>query len=315
MGVVGKNAVILVDKASGITSFDCLGRIKRLVNKKTGHCGTLDKFAHGLLIVLCGNYTHLVNAFMGMDKTYEAVIEFGKCTDTLDPEGTVFETGSIPSLEEVQKAVNAMLGPIKQVPPAYSAIHVNGKRCYQMARAMKEPGQLPVELEARPVTIHSATILSYEAPFLKVRLRVSKGTYVRSYARDLGRLCGSCAYVKELYRTSIGPFDVKDAIPYDASEALSAIGTDLESSGFKFIKCIPGTSCIEVSKTVAFKLSNGSVPKALLSKLPQAVPQGTNLIIFMCEDLPVCMYSIKENKIICQVTASSQVQEGGYSCD
>ena len=94
---MGRNAIILVDKGEGITSFDCLGRIKRNVNKKTGHCGTLDKFAHGLMIVLCGSYTHMVPAFMGLDKTYEAVIEFGRMTDTLDPEGEVIETSPVPS--------------------------------------------------------------------------------------------------------------------------------------------------------------------------------------------------------------------------
>ena len=296
----GKNAVLLIDKAPGITSFDCLGRVKRLVNKKTGHCGTLDKFAHGLLIVLCGSYTHLVPAFMGMDKTYEAVIEFGKSTDTLDPEGVVIETGVVPSLEEVTKAVQAMVGSLMQIPPAYSAIHVNGKRSYQMARSMKESSEVSSLLPARPITIYEASVLSYEAPFLKVRLRVSKGTYIRSYARDLGHLCNSCAYVKELYRTSIGPFKVEDAISYDDSEALSSIGA---AGGIDFglerIKQIAGTVCVEVTAIEAFKLSNGYVLNSVLPKLPESA----TFALLMNSGSPVCLYSLKEKKIICQMSS------------
>ncbi len=299
MGSRGKNAVILIDKASGITSFDCLGRVKRLVNKKTGHCGTLDKFAHGLLIVLCGSYTHLVPAFMGMDKTYEATIEFGKSTDTLDPEGVIFETGAVPSFDEVTKAVQSLIGPLQQIPPAYSAIHINGKRSYQMARSMKESVQVSELLPARPVTIHEASIISYDAPYLKVRLRVSKGTYIRSYARDLGHLCNSCAYVKELYRTSIGPYSIDEAIAFDDVEALSSV--DL---GFDLVKRIPGTVSVEVSEEEAFKLSNGYVLKSVLSK----IPEDATFALFMCSEAPVCLYSAKEKKIICQL--SSQEAQG-----
>ena len=291
---MGKNAVILIDKASGITSFDCLGRVKRLVNKKTGHCGTLDKFAHGLLIVLCGSYTHLVPAFMGMDKTYEAVIEFGKSTDTLDPEGVVFETGVIPSLEVVSKAVQSLVGPLMQVPPAYSAIHINGKRSYQMARSMKESSEMASLLPARPITIYEASILSYEAPYLKIRLRVSKGTYVRSYARDLGHLCNSCAYVKELYRTSIGPFSIDEAIAFDDVEALSSINL-----GYDLVKRIPGTVSVVVSEEEAFKLSNGYVLNSVLSKLPE----DAVFALLMNSGAPVCLYSLKEKKIICQMSS------------
>lgn len=292
-----KNAVLLVDKAPGITSFDCLGKVKRLVNKKTGHCGTLDKFAHGLLIVLCGNYTHLVNAFMGMDKTYEAVIEFGKSTDTLDPEGVVFETAKVPCSEVVTGVVKSMVGPLMQIPPAYSAIHVNGKRCYQMARSMKESAQVIEGLPARPITIHEATILSYEAPYLHIRLRVSKGTYIRSYARDLGHRCGSCAYVKELYRTAIGPFHVEEAIPYNDISTLKAIGCGPDNFGFDYIKRIAGTVCVEVNSNEAFRLSNGSVPKSVLSR----VPEDASFVVFMSSNMPICMYSLAEKKIICQM--------------
>lgn len=210
-----RDAIVLVNKKSGVTSFSALNRIKRIINKKTGHCGTLDKFASGLIIALCGKYTKLNDRFMGLDKTYTAVIEFGRETDTLDPEGEVIKTGAVPDLETLESAVKKLTGQIIQVPPVYSALHVNGKRSYQLVREGRE-----VKLEGRPVTIKKAEILSYEKPFLRIRLEVSKGTYVRSYARDLGELCCSCAFVTELSRDAIGPFSLSSAVDYDDEKAL-----------------------------------------------------------------------------------------------
>ena len=288
-----RNAVLLVDKAEGITSFDCLSCIKRNVNRKTGHCGTLDKFAHGLLVVLCGCYTHMVPAFMGLDKTYEAVIEFGKMTDTLDTEGEVIESADVPSEKAVRRAVESMTGPIDQVPPVYSAIHVNGKRSYRMAR----DGKTEPKLEARPVVIHSAEILSWEAPFLTVRLNVSKGTYIRSYARDIGHACGSCAYVKSLYRTKIGPFSVDEAFRFD-DEASMTVPQCAED----FLARLPGCMRLEISDTEAFKAANGyvmpSVKKNLDTKASFALLKNGGKTI--------CIYSVRDRRIMCQVRDDGQ---------
>lgn len=285
---MGRNAVILVDKGPGITSFDCLGRIKHNVNPKTGHCGTLDKFAHGLMIVLSGSFTHLVPVFMGMDKTYEAVIEFGKMTDTLDPEGAVIETGPVPSGDTVRHAVERLVGEMDQVPPAYSAIHVNGKRSYQIARS----GDLNLELKPRPVTIYSAELLFWDAPYATVRLHVSKGTYVRSYARDLGHECSSCAYVKELFRTGIGPFSIDEAISYDDIQAMKELPEPLG-----ILRRLPG--CCEVALTgqEAFKASNGYVMPSVLEK----IPGSASFAVLERSGSMVCIYSAAQKKIICQV--------------
>lgn len=285
---MGKNALLLVDKPEGITSFDCLGRIKRDLNKKTGHCGTLDKFAHGLMIVLCGCYTHLVPVFMGLDKTYEATIEFGKMTDTLDPEGEILESGIVPDEEAVRKAVASYVGPQIQIPPIYSAIHVNGKRSYQIARSnADEP-----KLEGREVVIHSAEILSWEAPYLKVRLNVSKGTYIRSYARDIGHMCGSCAYVKELYRTQIGPFKAGEAFSYDDTTSMASF-----LDGESLLRRLDGCVEVEVSKAEAFKAANGY----LKASVKERIPNDASFAIIRCEGSTVCIYSVRENRIICQV--------------
>lgn len=288
---MGKNAIILLNKGEGVTSFDCLSRVKRLVNKKSGHCGTLDKFAHGLMIVLSGSFTHLVPVFMGMDKTYEALIEFGKTTDTLDPEGETIETGTIPSLPVIKSAVEHLKGNIKQVPPAYSAIHVNGKRSYQLARS----GDDNLELKPRDVKVYSAEILDWEAPYLRIRLHVSKGTYIRSYARDLGKLCSSCAYVKELYRTSIGGFDIKDAIRYDDSESLKAISTN----GIELLKSLGNTYEFEMNDEEAFRVFNGSVPSSLKSRFPN---EKEGFVLLSKNGELRSIYNLCEGRIICKVS-------------
>ncbi len=213
-----RSTVTLIRKDSGVTSFSSLRYVKKHVNKKTGHCGTLDKFATGLLIACCGKYTKKVPLFMGLDKEYVAVIEFGVETDTLDPEGKIIERAEIPSFETIERNVALMTGTIMQAPPAYSALHIDGKRSYELARK-----GIDVQPEKRPVTIYSAEILNWSAPYLTVRLSVSKGTYVRSYARDLGLACGSRGYVTALERTKIGPFSLDDAVLWNDIQALEKL--------------------------------------------------------------------------------------------
>lgn len=203
---MNRHGIILLDKPAGITSFSALYPVKRKFSKKAGHAGTLDKFAEGLLIVLSGQMTKLNQVFSSWDKRYEAVFTFGKQTDTLDPEGTIIEEGPIPELERITEAIEGFKGLIEQVPPQYSAVHVNGKRAYAAVREGKE-----VQIPSRNVTIHEYQILSYENGELSVSIRCSKGTYIRALARDLGHALGTCAYVTKLVRTHIGPFSIEDA--------------------------------------------------------------------------------------------------------
>lgn len=212
------NTAVLLRKEKGVTSFSSLRYVKKHINKKTGHCGTLDRFATGLLIACCGRFTKKVPLLTGMDKVYRAVIEFGKETSTLDPEGEVVATASLPSYDVIEKQVSLMTGELDQIPPVFSAIHVDGKRSYELARKGET-----VEMKSRKVKIYSAEIMKWEAPFLTVELHVSKGTYVRSYARDLGKACGSCAYLTELERTKIGPFSLNEAILWNDVEALGKL--------------------------------------------------------------------------------------------
>lgn len=200
--------LVLIDKPSGITSFAALNDIKRAVGHgKVGHAGTLDKFARGLLLAGVGRCTRLLSIFEDLSKEYEGTFCFGKTTSTLDPEGEVIEEAGLPSIDEIEAGIPGFIGEIEQVPPAYSALHVDGKRAYQRMRAGEE-----VVLKPRRVEIYSLDITSWEPPHLTVKVRCSKGTYIRALARDIAVSAGSVAYVSALKRTRIGSFSVEDAV-------------------------------------------------------------------------------------------------------
>ena len=206
------NGLVLLNKKKGLTSFDSLKEIKHTFGTgKVGHSGTLDKFAEGLLLVLVGRGVKLIPLFENLDKEYYGTIRFGEETDTLDPEGEVISEAPIPSLEVLETALVSFRGNIMQAPPAYSALHINGKRAYKLARE----GLMP-EMKKRPVTIFLLELISYKPPFAEIKVRVSSGTYIRSLARDIALACNSRAYLSSLTRTKIGSFALEDAIglPY-----------------------------------------------------------------------------------------------------
>jgi len=199
--------LILLDKPAGQTSFQSLGTLKRaLRTRRVGHAGTLDKFADGLLVVLCGRMTRLCPLATSLEKEYSATFRFGEETDTLDPEGRVVARGPLPSGEAIQAALNGFRGTILQVPPVYSAIHVGGQRASEAVRRGQE-----VRLKARTVTVFRLDLVDYAPPDATLRIVCSKGTYVRALARDVGSAVGSCAHVIALRRTRIGGFRVEDA--------------------------------------------------------------------------------------------------------
>jgi tRNA pseudouridine55 synthase len=215
---------LLLDKPAGITSFSALKDLKRsLGTGRIGHAGTLDKFATGLLIVLIGKYTKLAELFSGLDKCYRATLVLGRTTDTLDPEGEVIGEGPLPDLPRIAEAADRLRGTIEQIPPVYSAVHVGGARAYRIARSGGEP-----KLEPRRITVYRLEIVDYRAPELDIVVECSKGTYVRALARDLGVLSGSCAYVKSLRRTRVGPYDVEEAAPVDASAGAELLAGSVE---------------------------------------------------------------------------------------
>ena len=223
--------IILLAKQPGLTSFASLYAVKRAFGtSKVGHTGTLDSFAEGLLVVCTGSLTRLAGRITQFDKTYEAVIKFGEETDTLECAGSVVRTAPLPSKSDFEKAISRFTGNIMQSPPAFSALHVGGARASDLARQGKS-----IELPARPVTVYESKIIeiaedSYGAiSTARVRFKVSKGTYIRSLARDIGAECKSAAYLAGLRRTQVGEFRLEDAAGFDALKSFT-IESALENS-------------------------------------------------------------------------------------
>jgi len=240
--------IILLDKPPGQTSFQSLGEIKRrLGTGRVGHAGTLDRFAEGLLVVLAGRMTRLCSFATSLDKEYVAVFTFGRGTDTLDPEGTVTSSGPVPGLEVIEDAIPSFLGTILQVPPQYSAVHVAGRRAYQAARA----GETTV-LAPRQVTIEKLDVIGMDGPDLTVRVSCSKGTYVRSLARDIAARLGTCAFVSGLRRTRIGGFRLADAVTAERFDPGRHV---LPPAAF--FDAAPGLGRLVVKDSSAGRLANG----------------------------------------------------------
>ena len=205
-------AFINVDKPGGMTSHDVVYRVRKLTGiKQVGHAGTLDPMATGVMVVAVGKACRLLR-FLEDDKSYLATIKLGLATDTDDIEGKVLAenpdaVSNPPGLPALLEALAAFQGDIEQIPPYFSAIHVDGKRLYEMARA----GLAPPEIKARPVTISKLELISYEAPEVIIRVHCSKGTYIRSIARDLGIKLGLGGTLSALRRESSGRFQLDQA--------------------------------------------------------------------------------------------------------
>lgn len=208
---------LLIDKPAGMTSHDVVDRVRKYTGiRKVGHAGTLDPFATGLLIVGIGRpATREMQKLSGLDKRYDAVFTLGGRSDTDDQTGSI-ESVDLPALntQQIQDALPSFLGPIEQIPPAYSAIKIGGKKMYEAAREGK-----PLEAKPRSVTIHEIKLSGeYNAPHFPVHIHCSTGTYIRAIARDLGETLETAGYVEELRRTSIGPFSLEQATPLDELE-------------------------------------------------------------------------------------------------
>ena len=212
------NSIILIDKPSGISSFGVVAKTRRLLSEqlgkkaKVGHTGTLDPFATGLMILVTGQMCKQAQSFSKLDKTYETTFVLGKTTSTADIEGKIcLRNRQQPSFQTLKLALDRFCGLISQTPPIFSAIKINGQRAYQLARR----GQI-IDMPERHVTVYDLELLSYHYPRVKLRLRVSSGTYIRSLAVDLGRVLGTGAYCFKLRRTQIAEFRVEQAWQLDS---------------------------------------------------------------------------------------------------
>ena len=205
------SGILIVDKPSGMTSHDVVAIIRKGTGlRRIGHTGTLDPRASGVLVILIGPAVRLSEYLVSDRKGYEAMIRFGSVSDTYDGDGNVIQTGreAPEDEEEIIEAMAEFTGEIVQVPPAYSAIKIHGKKAYDLARKGQE-----VNLNARKVTIYSFDFIEYARPELTADINCSSGTYVRSIAHDLGQKLGCGAYLSGLRRTLSGNFSLRDAVP------------------------------------------------------------------------------------------------------
>ncbi len=212
------DGIVLLAKQPDLTSFASLHSVKKaLGTTKVGHTGTLDSFAQGLLVVCTGRLTKLAGCITEFNKSYSAVIKFGEETDTLEYTGKVIQTAPLPTLTTLNEAIKKYTGNILQAPPAFSAIHVNGKRASDLAREGKT-----VEIPPRPITVFSANLVETKltdeglVEYCRIDFSVSKGTYIRCLARDIAKEAGSAGHLVGLYRTQVGNFNIKDAAGYEA---------------------------------------------------------------------------------------------------
>jgi tRNA pseudouridine55 synthase len=209
--------LLLVDKPAGWTSFDVVNYIRKIVAQaegkkpkhvKVGHTGTLDPFATGLLVILIGKeYTRKAGELSKQDKTYEVTMRLGETSSTGDPEGEITAVSDVkPTKQAIETVLKQFTGEIEQVPPAFSAIKINGQRAYKLAREGKE-----VKIDPRKVTINSLELLDYTYPEVTFTADVSSGTYIRSLVEDIGKTLGTDAYTSALRRTLIGNYALEDA--------------------------------------------------------------------------------------------------------
>lgn len=205
--------VILIDKPAGMTSFGVVARLRRVLSQqagkkvKVGHTGTLDPFATGLMILVTGKKCREAETYTKLDKWYEAEIVLGQVSTTGDPEGELTDISDRqPMQAEIEQVLQQFTGEIRQRPPIFSAIKINGQRAYKLARDGQE-----VEIPERTVQICTLELVDYTYPNLKIRVHVSSGTYIRSLADDIGKTLGVGAYCQALRRTKIANYDIADA--------------------------------------------------------------------------------------------------------
>lgn len=288
---------VCLDKPLGMGSTEAVTRIRRLFDaQKAGHAGTLDPLASGILPIALGEATKTVPFMMDARKVYRFSIEWGASTTTLDREGEVTGRSDVrPTADQVRAALPAFVGEIEQVPPAFSAIKVDGERAYDLAR-----DGVAVELKARPVTIHEAAVTDApDADHVEITVLTGKGVYIRSLARDLAAMLGAEGHVSALRRERVGPFSLENAVGLDfledlvhrsaASEGLLPITTALDD--------IPD---LAVTDEDAFRLRQGRsivlLPRQV-ETLQARLSPGSILVSAMQGDDPVALCSLQAGRL------------------
>jgi tRNA pseudouridine55 synthase len=279
---------LILDKPRGLGSTQGVSAVKRVLRAngyaktKVGHGGTLDPLAEGVLPIALGEATKLAGRMLDSDKIYEFTVRFGEQTDTLDTQGAVIATSDArPALAEVEAILPCFTGPIEQVPPAFSALKVDGQRAYDLARAGEA-----VELQARSVAIHALDVIASDmGSDVTLRAHVSKGTYIRSLARDIAQALGTVGHVTYLRRTKAGPFTEAQAISLDLLEE-TAKGRGLEHLLLPLEAGLDDIPALHLDQTSAQAVRQGRV----LSDMPQS----SGLYLAKLGEWPVALMEITD---------------------
>lgn len=216
---MNKNGIIIINKSKNCTSHDIVYKVKKIFGQKVGHTGTLDPMATGVLPILIGTATKMSKYLINHDKIYKVTLKLGEKTDTADTEGKIIEkqnvSENILENEYIEKILNSFIGKQTQIPPIYSAIKVKGKKLYEYARKGEK-----VEIQPRNIEIYFINLQNIEKETKQIIFEVScsKGTYIRSLCEDIAEKLGTIGYMKELQRTQVGEFDIKEAITIEDLE-------------------------------------------------------------------------------------------------
>lgn len=259
------NGILIIDKPKGWTSHDVVNRSRRLLGeRRIGHTGTLDPMATGVLVLCAGQATRIVRYLESDDKEYQATFRLGITTDTLDADGIIVSQCSYdpPAVACIADVLDQFSGTILQRPPAFSAIKVKGVPSYQLARKGR-----PVEHQEREVTIHHLTLLEYQDPFVRIRVRCSKGTYVRTLCADIGARLGMGAHVTALVRERSGRFGLEQAISIDELAELAQTGRAGEAL-LPLDSALHGMPEISLDEAASVKVGHGNAVRCPVTEHP-----------------------------------------------
>ena len=288
-----RSGVINIYKEAGYTSHDVVAKLRGILKqKKIGHTGTLDPQAQGVLPVCLGKGTKLCDLLADHDKEYEAVLRLGITTDTQDMEGNVLQESSVQvSEEEVRTCILSFQGEQMQVPPMYSALKVNGKKLYELAREGKV-----VERKARPVTFHKIKVLWMELPKVKIRVQCSKGTYIRTLCNDIGEKLGCGGCMEELLRTRVERFALEDAVKLDEVQKAMEEGT-VDSLIFPVDRIFDQYPTAKTTTQGDLLVHNGN---RLFSELLQEEPEAESgyVRVYDSEDTFIGLFEKKTDQLV-----------------
>lgn len=292
------HGVVNINKEKGYTSHDVVAKLRGIVGqKKIGHTGTLDPDATGVLPVCLGKATKLCDMLTDKSKTYETVMLLGKTTDTQDISGTVLSEASISDIDEtmVTKCIGEFVGDYLQMPPMYSALKVNGKKLYELARQGIE-----VERKKRPVVIHEIHILEIDLPRVRMEVSCSKGTYIRTLCHDIGQKLGCGACMEELTRTKVSRFELADSFTLQQVEEMKESG-HLEDIIVPIDAMFSEYEAVTIKKEFATFAYNGNLfmPKHICEKI--TLTDGKRVRVYDEEGTFIAIYAFQKEKWMFQI--------------